>query len=105
MISTRALYSQLERIKGRIAAGQEDKNKVEAQLSKKISLNRRDSHGRRYGIKDGIRRLEIAKNGVSYPDLISAIMDLVPKTKHKKVAELRRKLGKPYTYSSYLKTE
>ncbi len=68
-------------------------------------MNRRDSHGRRYGIKGGIRRLEIEKNGISFPDLICAIMDLVPKTKHKKVAELRRKLGKPYTYSSYSRAE
>lgn len=105
MLTPRGLYTQLERIKGRIAAGQEDKIKVEAQLSKQIPLNRHDSHGRRYGIKGGIRRLEIEKNGVSYPDLLSAIMALIPKTKHKKVEQLRRKLSKPYTYSTYSRAE
>ncbi|MBA7477122.1 hypothetical protein ES707_12520 [subsurface metagenome] len=105
MLTPRSLYSHLERIKGRIAADQEEKIKVEAQLSKQIPLNRRDSNRRRYGITSGIKRLEIAKNGISYPDLICAIMALIPKTRHKKVDQLRVKASKPFKYSTYTRVE
>ena len=105
MISTLALYNQLERTKAKMAATKEEKEKLEGQLAKRVRLSRTDTQGRRFGIKDGVRRLEIEKNGISFPDLITAIMDLVPKTRHASVAVLRRKLSKPYRYSIFSRSD
>lgn len=100
-----SLYRKLEKIKAGNAAGKEAQNKVEAKLEKGIRLNRIDSQGRRFGVKDGVRRLEIAKNAIAYPDLISGIMALLPKTRHKQADQLRKKLSKPYKYSSFSRAE
>lgn len=105
MISTRAIYNQLELGKAKMIATKEENKKLEAQLAKRIRLSRTDTQGRRFGIKDGVKRLEIEKNGLSFPDFITAITDLVPQTRHKKIEQIRRKLGKPYKYSSYSRAE
>ncbi|MBA7661878.1 hypothetical protein ES703_69898 [subsurface metagenome] len=101
-----SIYRKLESIKAKMAAAKEEQHTLEGQLTKGIRLTRIDAQGRRYGIKDGVRRLQVTKISYSFPEIIETIVrQLVPKTKGKRAEEIRKKLARSYTYSTFSRGE